>query len=400
MSLSNWLFVAGVAQILLALGFEFVNGFHDAANAVTTVIYSKTLKPKTAIWFSAFCNFVGALFGGMAVAMLILKVVPIAAVSPALLVAVLVAGLIWNLGTWYFGIPASSSHCLIGSLIGAGIAAVGVDLVLKSPEILKAFKGLFFSPFAGALVAILLATVGAWLARPAVPLLDRVCTGGYHVVRVTVLPVLDFARGLAFRATHRIPYVKALTAAWNPENREARTIPTNLTSKVVQVAACGALSASHGMNDGQKMMGVITLILATQFEGFSTQFVPFWVMALAAATIGLGTRFGGDRIIKTVGEKLSNRPIDMKTGNAAQITTATIIFVATHFGFPVSTTHVSNSAVVGAQMGAYGLSAANPGIIGKIVTAWVVTIPICGVMAFGFYHLFGWLFPIVATFFA
>lgn len=371
------LIALGVFQIFLALAFEFVNGFHDTANAVTTVIYSKTLKPKTAIWLSAVCNFAGALFGGMAVAMLITKVVPAAAVSPQLIAAVLIAGLIWNVGTWYKGIPASSSHCLIGSLVGAGIAAVGIDLVLKSPEILKAGKGLLFSPFIGFGVAILMATVGAVLARPFVPFLDRAFSAAYRVLQNT-------------------PMVSRLTQVRSHADGTLvnRAVPSEPTSRVAQILACAALSASHGMNDGQKMMGVITLILATQFadSGYSIAHVPFWVMCVAAAAIGLGTRFGGERIIKTVGEKLSNRPIDMRTGNAAQITSALVIFVATHFAFPVSTTHVLNSAVVGSQVGAYGLSAANPGIIGKIVTAWVVTIPVCAAMSAGLYLLFGVLF--------
>lgn len=325
----------------LALAFDFVNGFHDTANAVATVIYSKALKPRTAILMCAFFNFLGALLVGTSVAMFITSVVPLGSVTLPLLVSVLVAGLTWNLLTWYVALPVSSSHCLIGSLVGAGVAANGIH-------------GLNLVAFYKAVVALL------------------------------VSPAVGFGVCLALAAL----------IAYAVKKLEAKNINARKPLPYLQIASSAALSFSHGSNDGQKVMGIITLILATQFGslGYTTDHVPFWVVAAAAAAIGIGTTTGGWRIIKTVGEKICNKDIDPIHGCASEISTAAIVFGASHLGVPVSTTHVLNSSVMGGTVALHGKGELNAGTLKNVLLAWILTLPVTALMAGSLYLLFSTMF--------
>ncbi len=324
------LFAAGVA-IFIALVFDFINGFHDTANAVTTVIYSKAMKAERAILMSAILNFIGAVTVGTTVALFVVDIVSIEHCSLQLIYAVLFAGVIWNLATWYLGLPVSSSHCLIGSLVGGGFAAGGLEGI-HLHKLYEALFALLVSPLVGFVVALLLA--------------------------------LLLKRLLGSDEEQRGPKAKRLLP-W------------------IQIASSGAVSYSHGANDGQKTMGIITLILATQFSkyGFTLDHVPFLVVVGAALAIGLGTRVGGWRVIKTVGERLSMKKIDPLHGCIAETTTAVTVLAATCASVPVSTTHVLTSSVIGGTRGLHGPGQTDPSTMKKIVYAWVLTLPVTAVLA-------------------
>lgn len=324
-----------IAAIVLALAFDFINGFHDTANAVATVIYSGAMKPRLAIAMSAFLNFIGAVTVGTTVAMFITHVIPLEVATLALIVAVLLAGVIWNLLTWWLALPVSSSHCLLGSLVGAGIAAAGLSGV-NLEALYKALIALVVSPIAGFLIALAVA---------------------YLLKRL-----------VGADAEKRSPAVK-------------RVLPG------MQILSSAAVSYTHGANDGQKTMGVITLILATQFasHGFTLTHVPFLVVIGAAAALGLGTAIGGGRVIRTVGEKLSLRPIDPVHGCAAELTTAATVLSASLVGVPVSTTHVLTSSVIGGTYGLHGPGHSNMSTMKKVIYAWLLTLPVTAVMSAGLY---------------
>jgi inorganic phosphate transporter, PiT family len=323
-----------VVAIVLALAFDFVNGFHDTANACSTVIYSGALTPKVAIANSAFWNFLGAATAGTGVAIFVVKIVTLKACTMPMLLAVLLAGLVWNVLTWYKGLPVSSSHCMIGSLVGAGLASVGMAGV-NFHKLNEALVALVVSPVVGFAVAL----VVTWLFKQWI---SRGITGP--------------AMGLVDET----------------EKKHHKTF------RWLQVLSSTAVSYSHGSNDGQKTMGLITLILATQFasKGYTLTHVPFWVILSAASAIGLGTAVGGGRIIKTVGEHLSFRKITSLDGCAAEFTTAVTVFTASKIGVPVSTTHVLSSAVGGSTAGLHGTKAINMQTYKKILLAWVLTFPV------------------------
>jgi inorganic phosphate transporter, PiT family len=333
-----------ISAIVLALAFDFVNGFHDTANAVATVIYSGALKPRVAIAMSATLNLLGAMLVGTTVAMFITSVVPAAAVSLHLVIAVLLAGLAWNIVTWWRGLPVSSSHCLLGSLVGAGIAAAG-------------FSGINPLALEKALVALLVSPIIGFAMAYAITWVMRMCFDRAALTREAV-PLNDPARRPSW-------FNKALP--W------------------MQILSSASVSFSHGGNDGQKTMGIITLILATSFAsaGYSTAHVPFWVVVAAAAAIGLG----GGRVIRTVGEKLSSKRIDAAHGCAAEVTTAVTVFGASFIGVPVSTTHVLTSAVVGGTEGLYGRGHSNLSTMKSVFLAWVLTLPVCATLAAGLFWL-------------
>lgn len=328
--------VIALGAILLALAFDFVNGFHDTANAVATVIYSGAMKPRRAILMSAALNFLGAVTIGTTVALFITGIVPMEqAKQLSLIVAVLLAGLAWNLVTWYLALPVSSSHCLLGSLIGAGLASAGLDGV-NMAALYKALIALIVSPVAGFLVALVVA------------------------------------------------YLLKRVAGNDPEKRSPalkRALPG------LQILSSATVSYSHGANDGQKTMGIITLILATQFHklGYTMDHVSFWVVVAAATALGLGTAIGGWRVIKTVGERLSLRPIDPVHGCAAEFTTAATVFAASACGVPVSTTHTLTSSVVGGTYGLYGPGHTDWSTMKKIVYAWLLTLPVTAAASAVFY---------------
>ncbi|MEZ4543586.1 MAG: anion permease [Cyanobacteriota/Melainabacteria group bacterium] len=249
--------IIAVIAIILALGFDFVNGFHDTANAVATVIYTKALKPSVAIVMSGLLNFLGAVVVGTAVAQVITKIIPAESVSLPVVVAVLVAALIWNLVTWWYGIPVSSSHCLIGSLFGAGVTASGMDGV-SWHELNKVFLALLISP----LVGFGGGALATWLA---------------------------------------------LKLSGEKENQSRKT--QSPIMRWLHIFSSASVSFSHGSNDGQKTMGIITLILATHFSqfGYKIEEVPLWVMVSVATAIGAGTIIGGWRVSAPWGTKISEK---------------------------------------------------------------------------------------------
>ena len=319
-------------MLIVAIGliFDFINGFHDTANAIATSVATRVLKPGTAVLMAGVLNVLGALTG-TAVATTIGKgIVPPTVATQLLVIAALLSAIVWDLVTWRFGIPSSSSHALIFSIVGAGVAAAGWQSI-EFGGLTKTFQGLVFSPLLGFLGAFLLMLLLLWiLARMRPQLVTRI-----------------FGR------------LQILSAAW--------------------------LAFSHGGNDAQKTMGVITMALASYYGWTGSQWgVPLWVILAAATSMGLGTSIGGWRIVRTMGLKIVElRPIN---GFAAETAAAAIIEVASRLGIPVSTTHVISSAILG--VGATKrLSAVRWGIAGHIVVAWVVTIPACIALGWAIYYL-------------
>ena len=314
-----------ILVLVLAVGFDYINGFHDTANAIATSVSTRALRPSQAILLSATANFVGALTG-TAVAKTIASGI---ATTPAgddgqiVVAAALVGAITWNLITWRLGIPSSSSHALIGGLIGAAIAAAGVQS-LNGPGIYdKVVFPLVASPILGVLI-------------------------GFSLM-VVLLNV--FRRAHPKRINDRFRRMQLVSAAY--------------------------MAFSHGSNDAQKTMGIITLALVTGGI-IPDATVPLWVILVAASAISLGTAAGGWRIIKTMGQRVVK--LDPVHGFAAETTAATIIFGASHFGMPVSTTHVISSAIIGVGS-SDRLSAVRWGVAGNIVVAWILTIPASGAVA-------------------
>lgn len=324
--------IVAVFAIILALGFDFVNGFHDTANAVATVIYTKALRPGVAIVMSGILNFLGCILVGTAVAMVITKIIPEDKVTLPIVVSVLIAAVLWNLLTWWYGLPVSSSHCLIGALTGAGVAAHdfnGVDF----HELGKVGIGLLVSPVVGFGAGALL----TWLALK--------------------------LSGEKENAGSSQPHAKLMR--W------------------LHVLSSASVSFSHGGNDGQKTMGIITLILATHFAqfGYTHDHVPFWVVLSAAVAIALGTVIGGWRVIRTVGTKISREKLSHSQGFGASMGTAAIILAASHMGAPISTTHTLSSAVAGGTIPVYGHEKLNAKTMQLILLAWVLTLPVAALLA-------------------
>ncbi len=312
----------------LALVFDFLNGIHDSSNIVATMISSRAIGPRRALTITALAEAAGPFLFGVAVARTIgSEIVADQAVTPSVLIAALVAAITWNLLTWFFGIPSSSSHALIGGIAGATIAGFGLD-ALKWAGLGKVFLALFVSPLLGLLAGFLLMRVILFLARGATP-------------RVNWL----FKRG--------------------------------------QLATSLTLALSHGTNDAQKTMGIITLGLVA--SGVLPAFdVPLWVIAISAGAIALGTSLGGWRLIRTLGAKFYTiRPVH---GFTAQAASASVILGASLLGGPVSTTHVVSSSILGVGS-AERLSKVRWGVAGQIVAAWLFTIPMSALLAAGVYYV-------------
>lgn len=327
--------IIAVLAIVLALAFDFVNGFHDTANAVATVIYTKALKPGVAIFMSGILNFMGALLVGTAVAQVITKIIPEGTVTLPMVVSVLLAAVIWNLITWWFAIPVSSSHCLIGALFGAGVTAGGIKGV-EWHELQKVIMALLISPMVG---------FGA----------------GAFTTWVAMLASKEKERDIS--------------------KSDAKT--QHAIMRVLHIFSSASVSFSHGSNDGQKTMGIIALILGTHFAsyGYKVNQVPNWVMAAAATAIALGTIIGGWRVIRTVGTKISREKLSHSQGFGASMSTAIIILIASHIGAPISTTHTLSSAVAGGTLPVHGKDKLNPKTMKLIVLAWVLTLPVAATLA-------------------
>jgi PiT family inorganic phosphate transporter len=313
-----------VVLITLAVLFDFINGFHDTANAVATVISTRVLRPWVAIAMAAGLNFVGAM-SGTEVAKTVGSGIIAGSVPLAAITAALTGAIVWNLFTWYYGIPSSSSHALIGSLLGAGIASLGIGTVHWHVLVDKVVIPLVLSPAVGFMFALLL-----------MRLLIRVF-GSMSPSRV----------GPIFRRT--------------------------------QIVSAAFMAFSHGSNDAQKTMGIITLGLVS--AGILPTFhVPTWVIGVSAAAMGAGTFAGGRRIIHTMGTRLAH--LDPIHGFAAETAAATVIQVASRFGLPLSTTHVISSSILGAGA-ARRMNAVRWDVVRTMAGAWVLTIPVTAALGFG-----------------
>jgi PiT family inorganic phosphate transporter len=319
-----------------ALAFDFTNGFHDTANVVATSISTRAVSPRLAVLLASLLNFAGA-FISLAVAATVAKgIVEADAITPTVVFAGLIGAIGWNLATWYFGLPSSSSHALIGGVVGAALAADGSAAVQGDG------------------------------------LLSKV------VVPALIAPVIAFVvAGLAITLVYRIVGL-------------LRPGPVNRGFRLGQVASGGLLALAHGTNDAQKTMGVITLALVAHGNISADHFhVPSWVVISSATAIALGTYTGGWRIIKTMGTRIIK--MDPAQGFSAQGAGAAVILASSHFGYPLSTTHVISGGIMGAGA-AKRVSAVRWGIAGNMIVAWILTIPAAGAMGaatYGITRIFG-----------
>jgi len=322
------------ALILIALLFDYINGFHDAANSIATVVSTRVLSPGKAVIWAAFFNFVAAFTFGTAVARTVGSgMIDLDIVTFAVIFGGLVGAIVWDLITWYFGLPTSSSHALFGGYAGAAVAKAGFGAIVPAGWI-KTILFIFLSPIIGMALGFGLMLAILWLFR------------------------------------------------WTPPSRVDRTF------RRLQLVSAAFFSLNHGANDAQKTMGIITGVLFA--AGYIQKFdVPFWVVLSAHAAIGLGTLAGGWRIIHTMGSKITKlQPVG---GFAAETGAAISVLIATLTGVPVSTTHAITGSIVG--VGATRrLSAVRWGVAGQIVWAWILTIPMAfliGAAAYRLVALFG-----------
>ena len=314
-----------IMLVLLALAFDFMNGFHDAANSIATVVSTGVLKPGQAVLFAAFFNFVAIFVFKLSVAATIGKgIVDPGVVDTHVIFGALIGAITWNFITWYYGIPSSSSHALIGGIVGAVIAKAGTSALL-STGIMRTVAFIFVSPLLGFLLGSLMMLLVAWLFRKTTP--SRV--DGW------------------FRR--------------------------------LQLVSAGAYSLGHGGNDAQKTIGIIWLLLiATGYLSEQDKSPPMWTIISCYIAIAAGTMFGGWRIVKTMGQKITKlKPVG---GFCAETGGAITLFIATGLGIPVSTTHTITGAIVGVGA-AKRASAVRWGVAGNIVWAWIFTIPASGFMA-------------------
>ncbi|WP_395946821.1 anion permease [Caedibacter taeniospiralis] len=324
-----------ISIILIALFFEFINGFHDVANVVATAIASRSLSPYQAIILAAIFNFVGA-FIGTAVATTISKgLVDANAITHLVLIAGLFAAITWNLFTWYFGIPSSSSHALIGSLVGAAVAASNFGTVHYGVLVWKIIIPMILSPIMAFFVALILVVI---------------------VFRV-----------LSKRKTPR---------------------KSNAQIRELQVISSSLLALSHGSNDAQKTMSIITLALFSFGMISTVAHIPIWVMFLCALTMALGTLTGGMRIIKTLTTRVAK--IGPANGFAAEMSSGLLILGASHLGLPVSTTQAASGSIMGAGYPESG--GVNWRVVRTMASAWLLTLPCCMLMSFIIYKLLFILF--------
>jgi PiT family inorganic phosphate transporter len=324
MSLSFIIFI-----ILLALVFDYTNGMHDAANSISTIVSTRVLSPRQAVVWAAVFNFVAFLIFSTTVAETIGKgMIDIKTVTPTVVLAGLGGAIFWNLITWYFGLPSSSSHALMGGYAGAAVVKSGFGVIIAS--------------------------------------------GWYKTLIFIVLgPTIGLCLGFLLR----------IITTWIVYKRRPPVV--NKWSRVLQLFSAALYSLGHGGNDAQKTMGIITSLLFA--GGLINEFkVPLWVVLSAHAAIGLGTLSGGWRIVKTMGQKITKlEPID---GVCAETSAAFSIFLATHLGIPVSTTHVITGAISGVGS-AIRFSAVRWGVTIRIVWAWILTIPAAAILAGLIYSL-------------
>ncbi len=324
------LWVVGLL-VILALLFDFMNGFHDAANSIATVVSTGVLRPGQAVLFAAFFNFVAIFIFHLSVAATVGKgIVEPGIVDTHVVFGALLGAIFWNFLTWYYGIPSSSSHALIGGIVGAAVAKAGTGSLLTA-GILKTVAFIFISPLLGFLLGSLMMVLVAWLFR------------------------------------------------------RVRPLKADKWFRRFQLLSAGAYSLGHGGNDAQKTIGIIwMLLIATGYSTAAEQSPPIWVIVCCYTAIGAGTMFGGWRIVKTMGQKITKlKPVG---GFCAETGGAMTLFLATILGIPVSTTHTITGAIVGVGS-VQRASAVRWGVAGNIVWAWVLTIPASAIVAAAAYWL-------------
>jgi PiT family inorganic phosphate transporter len=319
-----------VGLVAIALLFDFLNGLHDAANSIATIVSTRVLRPQYAVFWAAFFNFIAFLFFGLHVAETLGKgIISADVVDPTVVFGALIAAISWNVITWYFGIPSSSSHALIGGLVGAGVAKAGGGAIVWT-GLSKTVAAIVLSPATGFVLALLLVLIVSWA-----------------FVRFTPFAV-------------------------------------DSTFRVLQFVSASLYSLGHGGNDAQKTMGIIAVLLYSQGMLGETFYVPFWVVITCQTMLALGTLFGGWRIVHTMGSKITR--LTPMQGFCAETGGAITLFGATWLGVPVSTTHTITGAIIGVGA-ARRFSAVRWGIAGNIVWAWIITIPATAVIAAVVYWL-------------
>ncbi len=304
--------------IAVALFFDFLNGLHDAANSIATIVSTRVLRPQYAVLWAAFFNFIAFMFFGLHVAETVGKgIVDVSIVTPAVIFAALVGAIVWNIVTWIAGIPSSSSHALIGGLVGAGLAKAGLSAIVWA-GLGKTVAAIVVSPATGFVLALVLILVVSWL----------------------------FVRQTPFAV--------------------------DSTFRVMQFFSASLYSLGHGGNDAQKTMGIIAVLLYSQGMLGANFYVPLWVVLTCQSALALGTLLGGWRIVHTMGSKITR--LNPMQGFCAETGGAITLFAATWLGVPVSTTHTITGAIIGVGA-ARRVSAVRWGIAGNIVIAWVITLP-------------------------
>ena len=315
LSISIWVVVA---LVMVALAFDFMNGFHDAANSIATVVSTRVLKPYQAVLMAAFFNFVAVFVFHLSVAATVGKgIIDQGIIDHYVVFGALIGAIAWNLITWWYGIPSSSSHALIGGIVGAGVAKAGTWALIPA-GILKTVAFIFLSPFIGMVLGAVLLLAISWIFR-----------------RITPSRVDRLFRRL-------------------------------------QLISSSMYSLGHGGNDAQKTIGIIWMLLIAAGYTGANDTVPTWVVVACYVTIGLGTMFGGWRIVKTMGQRITKiRPVG---GFCAELSGSAALFLATAFGIPVSTTHTITGSIVGVGA-AQSVSAVRWGVAGDLLWAWILTIP-------------------------
>jgi PiT family inorganic phosphate transporter len=321
-----------ITLIGIALVFDFFNGMNDAGNSIATIVSTRVLKPQYAVIWASFFNFIAFLFFGLHVAQTVgTGIIDVSIVTPRVIFGALIGAIAWDVITWLAGIPSSSSHALIGGLVGSGIAKAGVGAVVWG-GVGKTGAAIVLSPLIGFSLALVLMLAVSWL-----------------FVRTT-------------------PY----------------TVDRNF--RTLQFVSASMISLGHGGNDAQKTMGIIAVLIYSQGYMGPTFYVPFWVVLACQAAIGFGTLAGGWRIVKTMGSKITRlTPVQ---GFCAETGGAITLFMATELGIPVSTTHTITSAIMGVGA-ARKLSAVRWNVANGIVMAWIITIPATGIIAALAYELIG-----------
>jgi PiT family inorganic phosphate transporter len=319
-----------VGLIFVALAFDLLNGLHDAANSIATVVSTRVLRPHYAVIWAAFFNFVAFLFFGLHVAQTVgTGIVEAEVIDAAVIFGALMGAIVWNLLTWWLGIPSSSSHALIGGLAGAGVMKAGLAAIVWSGLGITA-AAIVLSPLLGFFLALLLVLIVSWT------------------------------------------FVRALPSA------------VDNTFRTMQLVSAALYSLGHGGNDAQKTMGIIAVLLFSQGFLGETFYVPFWVILACQAAMGLGTLFGGWRIVHTMGAKITRlHPVQ---GFCAEAGGAITLFLATFLGIPVSTTHTITGAIIGVGA-ARKVAAVRWNVATNVVFAWIVTLPATALFGAAFYEL-------------